>query len=120
MCGSCRSPAIILRFTHLHVVIALHNAAWSHPPSDSMVETASHAFLSDCISRFGIPLVITVDRCVQFEFALPKPHKFIVYQHTRITGLIEHFHQQLIMKVTLKAMAYLNRGEVFTTGATGD
>ena len=95
----------------------LCTVAWSHPPSDSMVEAALYAFY---ISRFGIPSVITTEMCPVWIYSLPKPHEFIVCQHTRVTGLIKHFHQQLIMKATLKAMPDLNKGEVFTTGATGD
>ena len=64
-----RSLVIISRFTY-YMWWLLCTMVWSHPPPDSMVETASHAFLSGYISRFGIPSLITADRCVQFEFAL--------------------------------------------------
>ena len=84
--------------------------AWSHPPSDSMVETASHAswvILFQDLSFLWLLLLIDVSN-LNLLFAKTSWIYCVPMQHTRF---VKQFCQQLIMKAVLKAISDLNRGK---------
>ena len=105
-------------------MITLHNGLEPSTIGQYILETASHALLSDCISRIGIPSVITADRCVQFEFALCQNLMIMNLLCTNILELLglsnTLTNNRSWIKVAFEINIRSNKAEVFTTGATGD
>lgn len=83
----------------------------AYPIADSTTTTVVQAFLSQYVSRFGVPLTVTTDRGSQFEsrfFAelsnwLGTKHSRTTAYHPQANGMVERLHRQL--KAALMARA---------------
>ena len=81
----------------------------AYPIPDMTAETVAKTFVSNFISRFGIPLRITTDQGVQFQSHLFRElsnllgshHINTTTYHPQANGMVERFHRQL--KASLKA-----------------
>jgi len=79
------------------------------PMTDATAESCATAFLTQWVSRFGVPTTITSDRGRQFESALWKALNNLLgttrqrttAYHPQSNGVVERFHRHL--KTSLKA-----------------
>ncbi|XP_064479205.1 uncharacterized protein LOC135392421 [Ornithodoros turicata] len=71
--------------------------------SDSSAATVASTFISVCVSRFGVPSIVTTDRVPQFEASLFTSFLKLLStnrirttsNHPSFNGLAERFHRQL-------------------------
>jgi cleavage and polyadenylation specificity factor subunit 1 len=81
----------------------------AYPIPDASAKTIARVFMTQYVSRFGVPLEITTDRGSQFESKLFKEltqltgtfHTKTTAYHPQANGMVERFHRQ--MKSALEA-----------------
>ncbi len=90
--------------THLLTMVD-RSTRWAEavPLVNTSTASCAAAFFNSWVSRFGVPVVLTSDRGVQFSLSvwgelcttLGVSHRLTTAHHPQANGLVERFHRQL-------------------------